>query len=59
LRGAQLSETATDPTVGCCFDADRLDLARCGITPNPELLSTEAVRELLAARATDPKREEH
>ena len=32
-------------TVQTCFDADRLDLGRVGITPNPELLCTEAARE--------------
>ena len=37
-----------DPTVGCCWDADRLDLPRCGIQPNPELLSTIAARRMLA-----------
>lgn len=29
-----------DPTIGACFDADRLELARCGIVPNPALMST-------------------
>jgi uncharacterized protein len=33
-----------DPTVGCCWDADRLDLPRVGIEPNPALLSTQAAR---------------
>jgi uncharacterized protein len=40
-----------EPTVGACWDADRLDLARCGITPDPELLSTDAARVMLASRA--------
>lgn len=30
-----------DPTIGCCWDADRLDLMRVGIHPDPALLSTE------------------
>jgi uncharacterized protein len=34
-----------DPTVGVCWDADRLDLPRVGITPVPELLSTIAARD--------------
>lgn len=34
-----------DPTLGTCWDADRLDLPRCGITPLPERLSTAAARE--------------
>ena len=33
-----------DPTVGVCWDADRLDLPRVGITPRPDLFSTEAAR---------------
>jgi uncharacterized protein len=37
----------TDPTIGVCFDADRLDLLRVGILPNPKLLSTEAARGLI------------
>ena len=34
-----------DPTVGACWDADRLDLPRCGIRPVPSLLCTEAARD--------------
>lgn len=33
------------PTVGTCWDADRLDLPRVGITPVVELLSTEAAKK--------------
>jgi uncharacterized protein len=35
---------ATDPTVGACWDADRLNLWRVGIRPDPRLLSTGAAR---------------
>ena len=35
---------STDPTVGACWDADRLDLPRVGITPRPELFSTDVAR---------------
>jgi uncharacterized protein len=31
-----------DPTVGTCWDADRLDLTRIDITPDPERLCTDA-----------------
>jgi uncharacterized protein len=34
----------SDPTVGVCWDADRLNLWRVGIRPVPRLLSTEAAR---------------
>jgi uncharacterized protein len=36
--------TTAEPTIGCCWDADRLDLGRCGIKVDVELLSTEAGR---------------
>jgi uncharacterized protein len=36
--------TSADPTVGACWDADRLNLWRCGITPTRRLLSTAAAR---------------
>lgn len=34
-------KVTTDPTIGACWDADRLDLPRVGILPNPNLMSTE------------------
>lgn len=30
-----------NPTIDVCFDADRLDLGRVGIVPNPKLMATE------------------
>jgi uncharacterized protein len=36
-----------DPTIGVCFDADRLDLLRVGIVPKPGLLSTQAAKDLI------------
>jgi uncharacterized protein len=38
--------TSTDPTIGCCWDADRLDLPRVAIVPDPQLMSTPHGREL-------------
>lgn len=32
--------THLDPTIGACFDADRLELERCGILPRVDLMST-------------------
>ena len=31
---------STEPTVGACWDADRLDLPRVGIRPHPSYMST-------------------
>jgi len=39
-------KTTTDPLIGACWDADRLDLGRVGITPNARYLSTEAGRAI-------------
>jgi uncharacterized protein len=33
---------SNDPTIGVCWDADRLDLHRKGIFPDPRFMSTEA-----------------
>jgi uncharacterized protein len=33
-----------NPTIGACWDADRLDLVRLGIQPRPALLSTDAAK---------------
>lgn len=34
-----------DPTIGTCWDSDRLDLWRVGVYPRAELLCTAAARE--------------
>jgi uncharacterized protein len=39
--------TVGDRTLLTCWDADRLDLGRVGITPNPHRLGTRAGRRLL------------
>jgi uncharacterized protein len=39
--------TTGDPTLLACWDADRLDLGRVGITPEPHRLCTDAARALL------------
>lgn len=40
-------QVTDDPTIGVCWDSDRLDLSRVGIMPNPDLISTQAGKELL------------
>jgi uncharacterized protein len=37
-------ETTDDPTIGVCWDADRLNLWRIGTTPQPDYLSTAPAR---------------
>jgi uncharacterized protein len=37
-----------DPTIGCAWDADRIDLVRLGMRPRAELLSTLAAKERVA-----------
>jgi len=37
----------SDPTIGVCWDADRLDLPRVGIAPIADLLSTQYAKERL------------
>jgi uncharacterized protein len=38
--------TSNDPTIGACWDADRLDLGRVGITPSSNLMSTKPGKEI-------------
>lgn len=38
--------TSDDPTIGCCWDADRLDLPRVGIRPESTYMSTPMGRSL-------------
>ena len=38
-----------DPTVGACWDADRLDLGRVGMRPHPDYMSTQKAREIAAS----------
>jgi len=40
-------QTSDEPTIGACWDADRLNLWRVGITPDPRLLSTPAASDLI------------
>lgn len=40
-------QVSDDPTIGVCWDADRLDLPRVGTTLNINLLSTQYAKRLL------------
>jgi uncharacterized protein len=43
-------QISDDPTIGACWDADRLDLIRVGVMPDPVFLSTEAGKQLLSEK---------
>lgn len=43
--GHTRGKTVAEITVATCWDADRLDLARVGEIPRPELLCTDAARD--------------
>ena len=43
-----------DPTIAACWDADRLDLPRVGVTPNPERFSTDIARSGTHVAAPPP-----
>lgn len=45
-----LGMRSTDPTIGTCWDADRLDLHRLGVWPQPQFISTEAGLDLITQR---------
>jgi uncharacterized protein len=38
---------SADPTIATCWDADRLDLWRVGVTPAARFLCTEAAKQML------------
>lgn len=40
--GHEHGRVSADPTIGCCWDADRLELSRLGRRPIARLLSTRA-----------------
>ncbi len=45
-----------DPTVGVCWDADRLHLPRVGTTVDPELISTAAALDAAQSRRAASRR---
>ena len=54
IRGHTTEALHENLTVNTCWDADRLDLTRLGITPDPERLCTDAGRQLAQLRAHHP-----
>ena len=47
--------TTNDPTIGTCWDADRLDICRVGMTPNAQYMSTEVGKDMAESIAPQPK----
>jgi uncharacterized protein len=47
-----------DPTVGTCWDADRLDLGRVGVIPSPDFMSTDFGRQIAESGSIRPFLEE-
>jgi uncharacterized protein len=43
-----------DPTIGTCWDADRLDLGRVGMVPNPAFMSTAFGKEIAICGSIQP-----
>ena len=58
-RGHNDGLTSSDLTIGTCWDADRMDLPRVGITPKPEKMSTPHGKAYAidGPSALDPKRQ--
>ena len=43
-----------NPTIDACFDADRLDLWRAGIIPDPDRMATKKGREIASTTDYEP-----
>lgn len=50
-----VTEKTGNPTIDACFDADRLDLGRVGIVPDPERMATEKGKEIARKECTFAK----
>ena len=51
IRSHHHGLVSSDPTIGVCWDADRLDLPRVGIVPDAGLLSTRYAKEISHEKA--------
>jgi len=52
-------ELSEDPTIGVCWDADRLNLWRVGIRPDPRFLSTDAAKSESRIEWADKIQDQH
>lgn len=48
-----VADRTGNPTIDACFDADRLDLGRVGIIPDPERMATKKGKEIAKALYVD------
>ena len=48
IRHHTSGHASPDPTIGTCWDADRLDIGRVGITPSDHYMSTAAGKDIAA-----------
>ena len=55
IRDHNKGRTSDDPTIGTCWDADRLDLFRVGVTPAERFFSTDAAKYLLQHKLKELK----
>lgn len=44
--------TTNEPTIGTCWDADRFDIGRVGMTPSEQYMSTEVGKDMASRVAT-------
>jgi uncharacterized protein len=51
LRLHTSGQTTNEPTIGTCWDADRLDIGRVGMTPSAQYMSTGAGKEMVASQS--------
>lgn len=54
-RGHTVERTHADLTIATCWDADRLDLPRVGITVDPAYLCTDAAKSPSVIRAAEAR----
>ena len=55
ILGHSNGKLSTNLAVAICWDADRLDLPRVGVVPNPELMSTKAGKYLAETYGRKPE----
>ena len=53
IRHHTEGSTSDNPTIGACWDADRLDLGRVGITPSDKWMSTKSGKKIAALGSKD------